>query len=75
MSSSNKEQLLTILKGLREYIANEYTINADGSKGGDSTMSVDKDVPSEWVDKLEPISGGHGQDYFRRQTGYEPLSS
>ena len=60
MSSSNKEQLLTILKGLREYIANEYTINADGSKGGDSTMSVDKDVPSEWVDKLEPISGGQG---------------
>jgi hypothetical protein len=58
--SSNKEQLLTILKGLREYIANEYTLNADGSKGGDSTMSVDKDVPSDWVGKLDPLSGGQG---------------
>ena len=58
--SANKEQLLTILKGLREYIANEYTLNADGSKGGDSTMSVDKDVPSDWVDKLDPLSGGQG---------------
>ena len=60
MSSANKEQLLTILKGLRENISNEYTLNADGSKGGDSTMSVDKDVPSDWVDKLDPLSGGQG---------------
>ena len=60
MASANKEQLLTILKGLREYISNEYTLNADGSKGGDSTMSVDKDVPSDWVGKLDPLSGGQG---------------
>ena len=58
--SSNKEQLLTILKGLREYIANEYTLNADGSKGGDSTMSVDRDMDSDWTNKLEPLSGGQG---------------
>ena len=58
--SSNTEQLLTILKGLREYIANEYTLNADGSKGGDSTMSVDKEMDADWVSKLEPLSGGQG---------------
>ena len=58
--SSNKEQLLTILKGLRSYISKEYSLNADGSKGGDSTMSVDKDLPADWVDKLDPMSGGPG---------------
>ena len=60
MSSASKGQLLTILKGLREYIANEYTINADGSKGGDATMSVDKDLDADWVNKLDPLSGGQG---------------
>jgi hypothetical protein len=60
MSSTNKAQLLTILKGLREYISNEYTLNADGSKGGDSTMSVDKDLDADWVNKLDPLSGGQG---------------
>ena len=58
--SSNKEQLLTILKSLREYIANEYTVNADGSKGGDSTMSVDHAMDSDWTSKLDPMSGGQG---------------
>ena len=58
--SSNKEQLLTILKSLREYIANEYTVSADGAKGGDSTMSVDQEVDADWQNKLEPISGGQG---------------
>jgi hypothetical protein len=58
--SSNKEQLLTILKSLREYIANEYTVNADGSKGGDSTMSVDHAMDSDWTNKLDPMSGGQG---------------
>ena len=60
MSSASKGQLLTILKGLREYISNEYTLNADGSKGGDSTMSVDKDLDADWVNKLDPLSGGQG---------------
>ena len=58
--SSNKEQLLTILKSLREYIANEYTVSADGAKGGDSTMSVDQEVDADWQNKLDPISGGQG---------------
>ena len=58
--SSNKEQLLTILKSLREYIANEYTVSADGAKGGDSTMSVDQEVDADWQNKLEPIAGGQG---------------
>ena len=58
--SSNKEQLLTILKSLREYISNEYTVNADGSKGGDSTMSVDQEMDADWQSKLEPMSGGQG---------------
>ena len=58
--SSNKEQLLTILTSLREYIANEYTVSADGAKGGDSTMSVDQEVDADWQNKLEPISGGQG---------------
>ena len=58
--SSNKEQLLTILKSLREYISNEYTVNADGSKGGDSTMSVDQEMDADWQGKLEPMSGGQG---------------
>ena len=58
--SSNKEQLLPILKSLREYIANEYTVSADGAKGGDSTMSVDQEVDADWQNKLEPISGGQG---------------
>ena len=58
--SSNKEQLLTILKSRREYIANEYTVSADGAKGGDSTMSVDQEVDADWQNKLEPISGGQG---------------
>ena len=58
--SSNKEQLLTILKSLREYIANEYTVSANGAKGGDSTMSVDQEVDADWQNKLDPISGGQG---------------
>ena len=58
--SSNKEQLLTILKSLREYISNEYTVSADGAKGGDSTMSVDQEVDADWQNKLDPISGGQG---------------
>jgi len=58
--SSNKEQLLTILKGLRSYISKEYSLNADGSRGGDSTMSVEKDLPADWVNKLDPMSGGPG---------------
>ena len=58
--SSNKEQLLTILKGLRSYISKEYSLNADGSKGGDSTMSVEKELPADWVNKLDPMSGGQG---------------
>ena len=60
MSTENpKTELLGILKGLRDYIANEYSLNVEprsykGENANDSTL------PADWQKKLEPISGGPG---------------
>lgn len=57
--TTEKTELLGILKGLRDYISNEYSLNVEprsykGENANDSTL------PADWQKKLEPISGGPG---------------
>ena len=54
--ASNTSELLPILKALREYIVKEYGVNYPPHVRGEDASG--KDLPSDWVDKLEPISGG-----------------
>jgi hypothetical protein len=54
--ASNTSELLPILKALREYIVKEYGVNYPPHvRGEDATQ---KSLPDNWVDKLEPLSGG-----------------
>jgi len=54
--ASNTSELLPILKALREYIVKEYGVNYPPHVRGEDASG--KDLPSDWVDKLEPLSGG-----------------
>ena len=54
--ATQKPELLPILKALREYIVKEYGVNYPPHVRGEDASS--KDMPAEWVDKLNPITGG-----------------
>ena len=54
--ASNTTELLPILKALREYIVKEYGVNYPPHVRGEDASG--KDLPSNWVDKLAPLSGG-----------------
>ena len=54
--ASNTSELLPILKALREYIVKEYGVNYPPHVRGEDASG--KDLPSNWVDKLAPLSGG-----------------
>ena len=54
--ASNTSELLPILKALREYIVKEYGVNYPPHVRGEDASG--KDLPSNWVDKLDPLSGG-----------------
>ena len=54
--ASNTSELLPILKALREYIVKEYGVNYPPHVRGEDASG--KDLPSNWVDKLQPLSGG-----------------
>ena len=54
--ATQKPELLPILKALREYIVKEYGVNYPPHVRGEDATS--KDVPADWVDKLNPITGG-----------------
>ena len=54
--ATQKPELLPILKALREYIVKEYGVNYPPHVRGEDASS--KDMPADWVDKLNPITGG-----------------
>ena len=54
--ATQQPELLPILKALREYITKEYGVNYPPHVRGEDASA--KDVPSDWVDKLNPITGG-----------------
>ena len=54
--ASNTTELLPILKALREYIVKEYGVNYPPHVRGEDASQ--KALPDDWVDKLEPLSGG-----------------
>ena len=54
--ATQKPELLPILKALREYIVKEYGVNYPPHGRGEDASS--KDMPADWVDKLNPITGG-----------------
>ena len=54
--ATQKPELLPILKALREYIVKEYGVNYPPHVRGEDASS--KDMPADWMDKLNPITGG-----------------
>ena len=62
--AKNKPELLPILKALREYIVKEYGVNYPPHVRGEDASS--KDLPADWVDKLNPVTGGEtvGRDTY-----------
>ena len=56
MASNTSSELLPILKALREYIVKEYGVNYPPHVRGEDASQ--KALPDDWVDKLEPLSGG-----------------
>ena len=54
--ASNTSELLPILKALREYIVKEYGVNYPPHVRGEDASQ--KALPDNWVDKLNPLSGG-----------------
>jgi hypothetical protein len=54
--ASNTTELLPILKALREYIVKEYGVNYPPHVRGEDASQ--KALPDNWVDKLNPLSGG-----------------
>ena len=57
--ATQKPELLPILKALREYIVKEYGVNYPPHVRGEDASS--KDMPADWVDKLNPITGGESE--------------
>ena len=62
--ATQKPELLPILKALREYIVKEYGVNYPPHVRGEDASA--KDMPADWVDKLNPITGGEsvGRDTY-----------
>ena len=62
--AQSKPELLPILKALREYIVKEYGVNYPPHVRGEDASA--KDLPSDWVDKLNPVTGGEsvGRDSY-----------
>ena len=62
--AQSKPELLPILKALREFIVKEYGVNYPPDVRGEDASS--KDLPSDWVDKLNPVTGGEsvGRDTY-----------
>jgi len=54
--ATQKPELLPILKALREYIVKEYGVSYPPHVRGEDASA--KDMPADWVDKLNPITGG-----------------
>jgi len=54
--ASNTSELLPILKALREYIVKEYGVCCSPHVRGEDASQ--KALPDDWVDKLNPLSGG-----------------
>jgi len=52
-------ELLPILKALRAYIVKEYGVNYPPHVRGEDASA--KDMPADWVDKLNPITGGESE--------------
>ena len=65
--ASRQDELLPILKALREYIVKEYAVNYPPHVRGEDASA--KDLPADWQDKLDPITGGDtvGRDNFGSQ--------
>ena len=57
--ATKQPELLPILKALREYIVKEYGVNYPPHVRGEDASA--KDLPSDWVDKLNPITGGESE--------------
>ena len=62
--ATRQEELLPILKALKEYIRKEYAVNYPPHVRGEDASA--KDLPADWQDKLDPITGGDtvGRDNF-----------
>jgi hypothetical protein len=62
--AQRKPELLPILKALREYIVKEYGVNYPPHVRGEDASA--KDLPADWVDKLNPVTGGEsvGRDTY-----------
>jgi hypothetical protein len=62
--ANRQEELLPILKALREYISKEYAVNYPPHVRGEDASN--KELPASWQDKLDPITGGEttGRDTF-----------
>ena len=65
--ANRQEELLPILKALREYISKEYAVNYPPHVRGEDASN--KELPANWQDKLDPITGGDtvGRDKFGSQ--------
>jgi len=62
--AEKKPELLPILKALREYIVKDYGVNYPPHVRGEDASA--KDLPADWVDKLNPVTGGEsvGRDTY-----------
>jgi len=62
--ANRQEELLPILKALREYISKEYAVNYPPHVRGEDASN--KELPADWQGKLDPITGGEttGRDTF-----------
>jgi len=62
--ATRQEELLPILKALKEYIVKEYAVNYPPHVRGEDASS--KELPADWQGKLDPITGGEttGRDTF-----------
>ena len=57
--ATTQPELLPILKALREYIVKEYGVNYPPHVRGEDASA--KDLPADWQDKLNPITGGESE--------------
>ena len=55
--ASNLTELSDLLGGFRDYLLKEYSLNTDARSYKGENAS-DETLPSDWVEKLKPLSGG-----------------
>ena len=62
--ATRQDELLPILKALKEYIRKEYAVNYPPHVRGEDASA--KELPADWQGKLDPITGGEttGRDSF-----------